>query len=1564
MQTEKHGMWKASKLTSMLVVLMLVAVAFTVVFVPPVSTTNVTNNGAPAAYVKQSQTDVLVLNFTLTTTADTLLAGTAPSIGQNLSYTDQSNDWGAEAGDDMWFYDDNEDGGEYDWTVDCIFLDDVIDNDRYNNDETVLNGTAPASGTFGTGRGCKHPLYWKHVKAYDAAEGGGWNSGNDAIIYEGLDNNSCYLEELNATTLKLTTDVNGTHFDISTLSIWSESGATTGFQSDEDTRIKTTTYAATTESWNFNLSTDINTSVTFYITANISANASHFDTIKFRVPALADAGTAGLYNYANNDQGIFLKGTNDSACSNFANSNNLTVDALAPVTSASAISGYWKKASDNPLAIAGTAADNCSGLERVALWYRYSADNGSWGGAVRFGNDTTPWSGVSFSFTFSNGSGYYGFFTRGTDNVSNVEGALTTNDTYCGYDVSAPDSTINTPSDSGKNNSLTNISGVVSDTFSGPASVTITIFNDTDNKYWDGNSWELAATNLATTLHSTIWYKTTELPTWTSGKTYIINSSATDTAGNTEAVADSNSFIYDTDAPSVTITTPGDTTWYNAMANITGTAEDTGGSGLDLVNITIYNATAVTGHKYWNGTTWSAVVVNFTVAGTSSWYNASGLPTWMNASTYYINATAKDQAGNVGTEDSHTMYIDTFKPRSEVNDTLVYWKTSAGTRVFNYTSIVDQGSGFKNVTLYYRYDADNASFGDSWVTSEVDADPWVTNSWTFTFTNGSGFYEFYCRARDNATNFEDAPGGADAIAGYDVDLPTSTITVPADNGYYRTGSAIDTNITGTATDAQGLLLVNLTIYNSTDHTYWNTSQTTWVAYAEGVGNITVNLTGSGASRPWYFNDNMGTFPTSWLTDTIYIVNVSCKDGAGNWNTSAASSTFTYDTNNPTITMNNPVNEAWNNTMTNITGIAADTGGSSVALVNITIYNSTDKTYWNGTTWSAVVVNTTATGTTTWYLSSGLPTFTNGTTYVVNATAKDNAGNVGTKDSNTFYMDTDLPVSSVTAISGYWKTTSPQTISYTASENGSGSGLDYVTLYYRYSTTNSSWGGWVSWTDASNPDVDPWITQSFSFNFPNTSGFYQFYTRATDNATNTESAPGSADTVCGYDANNPTVVVLVPENGAYYNAMAQLSGTCADTGYSGINRVNITLYNTTGGTYYNATSTHWEDGVRWISATIQAGYVTWVYDSSGITWTEDESYYVNATAVDNATRTSTADTNLFTLDTTAPTCTIAFNNSRSFYKALDYVRIYANFTTTAGIDPATVVINITTQGNGDVTNTTMTESNNTRWYYDWLVPAGADENGGVTINVYAQDNATNYLNPYPTPNAAKGIDNSAPSCTIAYNNTRTYYKAGEVLKIYANFTADPSGIDESTVYVSIATAGNGDLVNTSMTRNNNTLWYYNWTIPSGSDEDGGFTVSIWASDNATNTLGSYPTQDESKAIDNTAPTCTIGFNNARTYYKDADTVRIYANFTEGGSGIDLTSVIINISTAGNGDTTNTSMTESNGTLWYYDWNVPSGTDEDGAVTIRIYAMDNATNYLDPWSTNDTSKYIDNTAPTCT
>jgi len=64
-------------------------------------------------------------------------------------------------------------------------------------------------------------------------------------------------------------------------------------------------------------------------------------------------------------------------------------------------------------------------------------------------------------------------------------------------------------------------------------------------------------------------------------------------------------------------------------------------------------------------------------------------------------------------------------------------------------------------------------------------------------------------------------------------------------------------------------------------------------------------------------------------------------------------------------------------------------------------------------------------------------------------------------------------------------------------------------------------GWQTWSDASNPDTaSSW---TWDFNFPNSTGYYEFYSIGQKTGSTDESAPGSADALCFYQGSTiPTV----------------------------------------------------------------------------------------------------------------------------------------------------------------------------------------------------------------------------------------------------------------------------------------------------------------------------------------------------------------------------------------------------------------------------------------------------------
>jgi len=122
------------------------------------------------------------------------------------------------------------------------------------------------------------------------------------------------------------------------------------------------------------------------------------------------------------------------------------------------------------------------------------------------------------------------------------------------------------------------------------------------------------------------------------------------------------------------------------------------------------------------------------------------------------------------------------------------------------------------------------------------------------------------------------------------------------------------------------------------------------------------------------------------------------------------------------------------------------------------------------------------------------------------------------------VDNDPPTSSVGPISPYWGRSIPYQIAATASD--ATTGVDNVSLYYRHSTDNLSWGGWVFYkTDT----VSPW---SWTITEPFDSSYYEFYSIAVDRASNVEQAPIKADARCGVDNVAPEAPAKIsPPDGA-------------------------------------------------------------------------------------------------------------------------------------------------------------------------------------------------------------------------------------------------------------------------------------------------------------------------------------------------------------------------------------------------------------------------------------------------
>jgi parallel beta-helix repeat protein len=561
---------------------------------------------------------------------------------------------------------------------------------------------------------------------------------------------------------------------------------------------------------------------------------------------------------------------------------------------------------------------------------------------------------------------------------------------------------------------------------------------------------------------------------WVEGY-YQFFSIANDTSGNMEAFKTTaeTSCLYDTSAPLCTIgwTAP---FWRNTSPlMLTATAGDSY-SGMHLVRYMYEYST--------DNTTW--------VGLSSTPFDGTVAPLWAtnfswSAEGYYrFYAMAMDWCGWWGNDGSYAYYmLDTTTPSSSVDVSGAYWRST--TPIALTATASDSLSGVSSVELWYRYATDNATWG-AWANwGARSSQPW---QYMFDWPSGDGYYEFQSRARDNATNYEALAGTADVRYAYDSTSPSSSVNSVAP--YWHMTSPVVINATATD-NLNPLALVELWYRHAPDNSTWGS----WMAY----GSFTT------APYSWNFNYPFG--------DGYYEFYSRANDTLGNYEAAPAvpDIRIAYDITPPAsqVTKDNPYVHNPPNWQINAT---ASDGNGSMDRVQLFYRHSPDNATWGAWTW--LWTDTAA----PWQWTFNSPAGAG--YYEFYTIATDSAGNTepapASADARYRYLgDTTPPVSSVDAIPGYWRTTSPLTI--TAAATDALSGVKNVTLWFRSSPNNATWTAWMPYgTNAASP----W---SWSFGFPNGSAFYQFRTTSWDNAQNEEAAPATADAACAYDRVKPTIL---------------------------------------------------------------------------------------------------------------------------------------------------------------------------------------------------------------------------------------------------------------------------------------------------------------------------------------------------------------------------------------------------------------------------------------------------------
>jgi len=86
--------------------------------------------------------------------------------------------------------------------------------------------------------------------------------------------------------------------------------------------------------------------------------------------------------------------------------------------------------------------------------------------------------------------------------------------------------------------------------------------------------------------------------------------------------------------------------------------------------------------------------------------------------------------------------------------------------------------------------------------------------------------------------------------------------------------------------------------------------------------------------------------------------------------------------------------------------------------------------------------------------------------------------------------------------------------------------DEGVIFIEYKGALSSEGGWVEWSNVNNPNTEsPW---NWDFDFPNGTGYYEFYSIGKKSGSTDEIAPNSADAICRFNR-IPTIIDEGPSN---------------------------------------------------------------------------------------------------------------------------------------------------------------------------------------------------------------------------------------------------------------------------------------------------------------------------------------------------------------------------------------------------------------------------------------------------
>jgi len=719
------------------------------------------------------------------------------------------------------------------------------------------------------------------------------------------------------------------------------------------------------------------------------------------------------------------------------------VDTIPPESSVIPAVSYWQNASTVPFTVTAAVSSDISGVASVELWYRYSADNVTWGQWSSFGaRNAAPY---EWLFNAPSGDGYYEFVSTAEDAAGNAEAverafAQTFADEFTG-------TSINTATWAAGRVGVTSDSTAVSDgklkltaraaksgTYGALYAVSKTPFD-----FSRGMVFEVpmsvptysASEDFRSEFYLTPTYTTianpNDQPNWLrvsasvnlQGATWMlqrrVGGGGIGTLGENEIIEFENEEIIDL--------------LHMYTSGLTQKLSGTWRILIDNENITVWLDNQLVEPTRPHG-------MNFTSAY-AYLCERTKISSVYTVAFDYLKAESLELAANVAAG------IDTVPPASNANTVSPYWH-NANVIPFEVTATASEQapangavpSGLKQVELFYRYSADNQTWSE-WSSYGVNnSAPWA---WAFDSPRGDGYYEFYTASYDLAGNAEHASEQADARAGVDTAPPATQHELSGtagSTGWWRSSVTVAL----TASDATSGVSQTLC---RIDNGAWQTYASPF-AIGDGVHSVdyrSVDIAGNEEVAK-SFEVKVDSLPPATSSE------LSGTAGSAGWWISDA-----------TVILSSAEN----------TSLTADVSGADYTEYRV-----------DGGEWTRYSVPIVISG-------DGIHT--------VDYRSVDVAGNGETIKSIEVKIDAAPPVSSVNQIESCWQNSAPFTVSVTASD--APSGVASVGLYYRYSADNAAWGDWRSC------GVDSGTSWSWEFTAPDGDGYYEFYSAATDAAGNAE-----------------------------------------------------------------------------------------------------------------------------------------------------------------------------------------------------------------------------------------------------------------------------------------------------------------------------------------------------------------------------------------------------------------------------------------------------------------------------